>query len=439
MISQIERAQKQLAEVHETERRIYEDAVATGSTISQRQRGRLAELREQAAELEQTIAIRSSDAHREAAVAGMRVGATDRTERRTMWHGQRSFFADLVAASRGDSHAQSLIAAHDDMRREELARTGTRALTTGGAGALVPRIDDVPGFSQFPSSGAPTWLHLEPQPLPESGFDIQVPRLDALITTAGQSGQGSAVASSTPAIGTATASLVTFAGSMRASQQFLERATPEADLLLLDGLRESYYASVESSLLNGAGGAAALDGLMAQSTAVVTHVAVGTADVANAASYTAKFAEAISELQGSAFSEASVFVMSPRRWASLMKLTDDQKRPLLPILAGSTGQAANLTSTYGASVGSIFGVPVITTGGAALDYGDGTDEDRVLLMARGAVSAWQEATSPTRVLVEPDAGNLTSRITVYGHVASAIVRPQKLVIMSGAGLTDPFA
>jgi hypothetical protein len=62
---------------------------------------------------------------------------------------------------------------------------------------------------------------------------------------------------------------------------------------------------VESSLLNGAGGAAALDGLMAQSTAVVTHVAVGTADVANAASYTAKFAEAISELQGSAFSEAS--------------------------------------------------------------------------------------------------------------------------------------
>jgi hypothetical protein len=63
----------------------------------------------------------------------------------------------------------------------------------------------------------------------------------------------------------------------------------------------------------------------------------------------------------------------------------------------------------------------------------------VLLMARGAVSAWQEATSPTRVLVEPDAGNLTSRITVYGHVASAIVRPQKLVIMSGAGLTDPFA
>jgi hypothetical protein len=44
-----------------------------------------------------------------------------------------------------------------------------------------------------------------------------------------------------------------------------------------------------------------------------------------------------------------VFVMSPRRWASLMKLTDDQKRPLLPILAGSTGQAANLTSTYGSA------------------------------------------------------------------------------------------
>jgi hypothetical protein len=439
MISQIERAQKQLAEVHETERRIYEDAVATGSTISQRQRGRLAELREQAAELEQTIAIRSSDAHRDAAVAGMRVGASDRTERRTMWHGQRSFFADLVAASRGDSHAQSLIAAHDDMRREELARTGTRALTTGGAGALVPRIDDVPGFSQFPSSGAPTWAHLDPQPLPESGFDILVPRFDALMQTAGQSAQGSAVASSTPALGTASTSIVTVAGSYTASQQFISRSSPDADRLILDGLRESFFASVESSLLNGAGGAAALDGLMAQGTATVTHVAVGTADVANAADYTSKFAEAISELNGSAFSEASVFVMSPRRWASLMRLTDDQKRPLLPILAGSTGQAANLTSTYGRNVGSIFGVPVITTGGAGLDYGDGSDEDRVLLMARGAVAAWQDGASPTRVLVENDAATLSSTISLYGFVASAIVRPQKLVIMAGPGLTDPFA
>jgi hypothetical protein len=59
-------------------------------------------------------------------------------------------------------------------------------------------------------------------------------------------------------------------------------------------------------------------------------------------------------------------------------------------------------------------VDVLTTGGAGLTYGDGSDEDRVLLMARGAVSAWQEASSPTRVLVEPDAGNLTSTITVYG-------------------------
>jgi HK97 family phage major capsid protein len=433
----IQETQKKLEEVQETERRIYEDALESGSPISQRQRGRLADLREEADRLQQSIRIRTHDQYREEAARSLRLPDSGSSERRELWHGQRSFFGDLFAATRGDSHAQALIASHDDLRREELSRSGVRALTTSGAGALVPRIDDVASFSQFPTSGAPTWTYLEPRPLPESGFDIQVPRLDAVITTAGQSAQGSAVATSTPAIGTATAQLVTFAGSFRASQQFLERATPEADLLLLDGLRESYYASVESSLLNGAGGAAALDGLMAQGTATVTHVTVGTADVTNAASYTAKFAEAISELQGSAFSGDSVFVMHPRRWASLMKLTDDQKRPLLPILAGSTGQAPNLTATYGASVGSIFGVPVITSGGAATDYS--TDQDRVLLMARGAVAAWQEAAFPTRVMIEPDAGKLEQILTVYGFVAAAIVRPQKLVILSGAGLSDPFA
>jgi hypothetical protein len=441
MISQLERAQAQLAEVRELELKIYADAAETGSPLSQRQRGRLAELRENAEQLESTIAIRRADSERDAFAATRRVPPSDSFDaRRSFWHEGRSFFSDLLAATRGDSHAQGLIAASDDVRREELARSGvTRALTTSGAGALVPRIDDVAGFGQFPQSGAPFWLWTEPQQLPESGFDIQVPLLNAAMPMGAQSGQGSAVASATPSIGTANAQVVTFAGSFRASTQFLERAHPDADRLLLDGLRESYFSEVEGSILNGAGGAAALPGIMAQGTATVTHVSVGTADVADVDKYLGKFAEAASVLQGSAFTQGAAFVMSTRRFASLMRLVDDQKRPLLPILAGSSGQSPNVTSTYGQNVGSIYGIPVITSGAAGLTYGDGEDEDRIALIARGALATWQSGANPTRVLVEPDAANLTSRISLYGYGAAALVRPQRLVVMAGPGLVDPFA
>jgi hypothetical protein len=132
--------------------------------------------------------------------------------------------------------------------------------------------------------------------------------------------------------------------------------------------------------------------------------------------------------------------MHPRRFGWLASLTDGDDRPYLAPFAPSSGRAAEDVRGYGsgAPIATFGGVPIYTSGGMGTSYGDGEDEDRVLVIARGAMRAWQAAPGPRRITVDPDGSTLRYRIAVYNFVAALAARPEGIATIRG-NLGAPFA
>jgi hypothetical protein len=84
------------------------------------------------------------------------------------------------------------------------------------------------------------------------------------------------------------------------------------------------------------------------------------------------------------------------------------------------------------------GVPIYSSGALGKTYGTGEDEDRVLVIARGALKAWQAAAGPRRILVDPDGSTMRFRMTAINYVAMVGARPEGIAQLRG-NLTAPFA
>lgn len=438
LVSAIENDRDEVAVLRRTAQAIYAEAAASGRAPSQRDVARAEDLVAKADALDARVVkhARELEDRSKRAVADAQRVDTPPMGGGKLFGGRgypegRSFLRDLANAHRGDSHAAQLIAAHDDVRREQLSGE-TRLLTTGGAGAFVPDIFDA--GQGFAYAGAPFWTWTQPGQLPDEGMSIEVPTVTAAMSAGAQTSQGSAVANSTPSIGTATANVVTMAASTIASFQALERATDAFDQVLFGELSRAYVSKVEADALGGAGGAT-FNGVAAGS----ATVSVGTAD-ATGAKFIGKLAEGMADVTGSVFEDVAGIFMAPRRWAWLAQQVDDSKQPYIKPLAPAQGTSPELTAVYGnRPVGYAFGAPVYTTGGMTLTAGDGQDEDRVLIVARNSVRTWQASELPQRVTLDVDALTLRYRLTVYGYVAMAVTRPSGLAVLGGPGLADPFA
>jgi hypothetical protein len=83
-------------------------------------------------------------------------------------------------------------------------------------------------------------------------------------------------------------------------------------------------------------------------------------------------------------------------------------------------------------------VPIYTSGSMGVAYNNGENEDRVLVLSRGALRAWQAAPGPRRITVDPDGSTLRYRVAVYNFVAMLAARPEGIATIRG-NLGAPFA
>ena len=276
----------------------------------------------------------------------------------------------------------------------------------------------------------------------DEGMRFEIPVFGAAFDVGSHSAQGSAVPTSTPSIGTAVANARTVASSTIVSLQSLDRGR-KFETALVREMQHAFHAEVETQSLSGATGGSTLNGILAGGTATfpgVNIVSVGTAEASGAA-FLDKVAEGISEVTSSVFSAASdaFVVMHPRRWMAVVNSADDSQRPYVSPIAPAAGRASEVVTGYGAVVGYLYGLPVILSGGVQTNFGDGENEDRIGIVTRSSVLHWEASCEPQRLAADVDASGLTARLTLYGYVASSVIRPSGIAVLQGPGLTNPFA
>jgi HK97 family phage major capsid protein len=434
-----DRVRQNLVTLATTEAAILRDAHAEGRSLKPRDEARLADLRAEREESEQILAKLVRDEEREARAAEVRVPTTpDRGRHGSPWSGTgRSFVRDLIAARSGDSHAQALIATHDDIARDRILAEGRSLITSSSAGAFVPDIY-APGDA-FPGTGSPFWDWLAPMQLPEGG-EVKQPRFDAAFTGGVQTAEGSAISSSTPAITDATSPVRTFGASTIISYQSLDFGGEDYDRALFEGLGNAYSQALEVAALNG-GGTGTLKGALAYGTADGSHVInlPGTA-TPTGPEFVEALAEAVSTVIDSVYETDLAIFMHPRRLGYLQALVDEDKRPYLAPFSPGVGREAEDVRGYGSVRAQLRfgGYPVYTSGGIGTSYATAENEDRVLVIARGALKAWQAAAGPRRITVDPDGSTMRYRLTAFNYVAMLAARPEGIAQIRG-NLTAPFA
>jgi hypothetical protein len=439
----IQSVRDELDRVTNSERNLFADAAAESRQLTASEKSRAERLRVRADEIRDTLDGLLRDEVREARASALRVPAspTATYSPRSGPYSSGGWVQDVIAARMGDTGAIVRLSVHDDQRRDSLNGETRSLYDTGAAGAFVPTQYLTDAYGSFPNVDRPYWDAVGPRSMGDEGMRFEVPVFSAAFDAGAQSAQGSAVATSTPTISTNVATARTVAASTIVSLQSLDRGRNFEETLVRE-MQNAYHAAVETQSLSGAAGGATLDGILAGGTATfpgIHLVSVGTAEASGAA-FLDKVAEGISSVTSSVFSAASdaFVVMHPRRWMATVNSTDDDNRPYVSPIAPSQGRASEVVTGYGATVGFLYGLPVVLSGGVATNFGDGEDEDRLAIVSRSSVLHWEASREPQRLAADIDASGLSARLTLYGYVASSVIRPSGIAVLQGAGLVSPF-
>jgi hypothetical protein len=434
----LENVRGHLATLATRESAILRDALDRSGTLSARDEARLAEIREERTLSEANLGKMLKDTEREQRAREIAIPASTFGRRENGSYAERrSFLRDLAAASTGDTHAADLVRSHDDLRRTELQDEGRSILTSTGIGSFTPRIV-APGEA-FPGTGSPFWDWLGPMQLPEGG-EVRLPRFTEAFVGGVQTAEGTALAASTPTVSDAVGTVRTFGAATTLTYQSLELSTPDFDNAIFEGLGRAYATSLEDAALNGSG-TGTFKGALAFGTADGSHVINLAGTVApTGPQFVEALAEAVSTVVDAVYETDLAIFVHPRRLGYLQSLVDDGGRPYVAPFSPGTGRASEDVRGYGstAAVARFGGNPIFTTSGIGTSYGDGEDEDRVLVIARGAMRAWQAAPGPRRITVDPDGSTLRYRVAVYNFAAMLAARPEGIATIRG-NLGAPFA
>jgi HK97 family phage major capsid protein len=439
----IQELREELDRVTNSEKNIYADAASESRQLTTAEKSRAERLRDRGDEIRESLdaMIRWDERERKADAIRIR---TEQPARRveSRYYNEGGWVSDVISARRGDTAAIVRLSVHDDERRDRLNSESRSLYDTSAAGAFVPVQYLADAYGSFPNIDRPYWDAVGPQSMGAEGMRFEVPVFGAAFDVGSQTAQGSAVPSSTPSIGTAIANTRTVASSTIVSLQSIDRGR-NFETALIREMQHAYHAEVETQSLSGAAGGSTLDGILAGGTATfpgLHTVTVGTAEATGAA-FLDKVAEGIAEVTSSVFSAASdaFVVMHPRRWMATVNSTDDDQRPYVSPIAPSRGRASEVVTGYGAVVGYLYGLPVILSGGVSTAFGDGENEDRIGIVTRSSLLHWEASREPQRLAADVDASGLTARLTLYGYVASAVIRPTGIAVLQGPGLVNPFA
>lgn len=356
---------------------------------------------------------------------------------------RNSFVSDAWAHhSVGDPAARERLEKHGREATAKLKRIAEekgihfRDVGTGAfAGLTVPQyLIDL--FAPLARAGAPTLSAVRKLPLPASGMTLNVSLITTGSAAAVQATENTGVQETDIDDTLLTINVRTYAGQQDVSRQALDRSE-DVDVVVFQDLIADYFTKLDDAILNadGTGG---------------THLGIRSTVGINTSAYVdasptlpelySKFADAIQKIASNRFAPATTVVVHPRRWGWATAALDSTTRPLVvpnaqgPFNALAVGDAPE----YGAVVGQIQGLPVITDANIKTNLGGGTEDD-ILVMRMPDLLFWQEGDgSPRQLRFEQSNAPQSVRLAVWGYSAFTAARyPKAVADIAGTGLIAP--
>lgn len=355
--------------------------------------------------------------------------------------GSPSFFSDAWRhRAQADPDALERLHRHGRQVTAELRAQGLQYRDVGAgafAGLTIPQfLIDL--YAPLARAGSPTVNVLRKAPLPEKGMVLSISRGTTGTAVAAQATENTAVQETNFDDTKLDVDVRTYAGQQDVSRQALERSEL-VDEILFGDLVADYFAKLDNGVLNedATGGTH----LSFRSTAGIIAKAYTDASPTVAEFYSA-VADALQQINKQRFAPATTIIMAPRRWGWLTAAGDTAGRPLVLAKDAPTQNplAIGDAAAYGAYVGTLHGLPVITDANLPENLGAGTNEDVVLIIRTPDHLLWWEGDGMPRQLrfEETQGGNLSVKLVVYGYSAFTAGRyPKGVATVGGTGLVTP--
>lgn len=283
--------------------------------------------------------------------------------------GQRSFYADILRANKGDTEAKQRLA--------EGAGVEGKAMTEGTAaqgGYLVQkRIEK----EIIEAKELDNVLRGLVSKINVGTNEIELSQI-SLATTAGWVAELATKPESTSLTQTTvSASVFTAAGLATISNQLLADSNPAVDNLVTSDLAKRLVALEEAAFLNGTGTGQPL-GIL--NTPGVQSTAITSTSVSAAGGLLEKVLDAIAAVQDS-HGQPSAILLHPRTWTRILK--DKDANGVWTFQPGGQTPYANDPSkprtNFAGPTKTLFGVPVVLSNRIPTNLGAGTNESRVIV------------------------------------------------------------
>ena len=414
------------AEISEAQEGIVVRAADEARDLSESEDTNLKDLATRATALDERITeLRDVQvANLEAAKLRAEVASTDDTEERAtgrvtvtsepLTYSERSdhsFFGDMYKAQvLSDPAAQQRMARHQS--EMEVRDVGSSAF----AGLVVPQYLTALA-ADLARAGRPTANICTQLPLPSDGLTINVSRVTTGTSAAAQATENSAVSETDIDDTLLTVNVRTYAGQSDLSRQAIERGSGIEQLVMSD-LALAYSTSLNSDIINGAGTSGTHLGIL--NTTGIGDVDEDDASPTGAETFV-QIVKAIGQVNENRYLPADIIIMHPRRWAYLAGALDGNSRPLVNPMGNNPTDPAAVGSAagYGAVVGNVAGVNVITDAGIPTNLGAGTNEDRIIVARRSDLLLWEQGSGSPAVARFDSVGSasLTVKVVAFGYSA----------------------
>jgi HK97 family phage major capsid protein len=348
-----------------------------------------------------------------------------------------SFFQDAYAYQFAfDPSARERLEAHGNEMRELGVVPQQRDVGTGAfAGLTVPQYL-IELYAPLARAGAPLLSAVRKLPLPDRGMTVNVSRITTGAAAAAQASENSAVQETDIDDTLLTVNVRTYAGQQDVSRQSLERSEL-VDVVVFQDLIADYFTKLDDAIMNADGTSGTHLGI--RSTSGIIAVTYTDASPTVPELYP-KLADAIQQMASTRYAPATTVIAHPRRWGWGTAALDSSNRPLFvpnangPFNALAVGDAPD----YGAVVGQIQGLPVITDANVPTNLGGGT-EDVILVLRVPDLLFWQEGDgSPRQFRFEQANAPQSIRLAIWGYSAFTAGRyPKASATIGGTGLAAP--
>lgn len=329
------------------------------------------------------------------------------------------------------------------MQRLGIRPFETRAIDrgAGSAGDFTPPqwlLEDWVGAPRTGRAFADLWPTLS-VPM-NAGFNVNVPRWSAGLSTAPQDADGAAIASASPADTYSTCPLRTIAGYADVSAQWAEQGVRISDDVIFAELMADLAASLDVQLMIGSGTSGQLTGVIKAGAISSSNMAVVTSANSDSGQTWVKSGSTGTPLWTAASALPGLMargrgkrpthlVISPQTWDQVTGTLDGNARPLLPpraaapepddlveLLGYPTLVHEGLPNSFGGSVAP----SVSTTGGGVTAYVDGTGSNvySVLLGVRAPDLLLFQSAPRTEIFKDVTSGTLQWRFRISAYFAS---------------------